>query len=101
MSDSESALSALFVCLTSPLTLDPSHRPFRCCVATSVAHGFVVASIEVFCCELLCLDGLLYVISGILAGFRILLCCFTHTAVWQCDFGVFVSLFSWFCHTNT
>ena len=32
-------------------------------------HGVVVASIEVFYdCELLCLDGLLYVISGILAG---------------------------------
>ena len=34
-------------------------------------------------------DGLLYVISGILAGgipgFRIVLCCFTHSAVWQCD----------------
>ena len=34
-------------------------------------------------------DGLLYVISGILAGgipgFRIVLCCFTHSTVWQCD----------------
>ena len=33
--------------------------------------------------------GLLYVISGILAGgipgFRIVLCCFTHSTVWQCD----------------
>ena len=49
-------------------------------------HGVVVASIEVFYdCELLCLDGFLYVISGILAGaipgFRIVLCCFTHSTM--------------------
>ena len=45
----------------------------------------------------LCLDGLLYVISGILAGgipgFRIVLCCFTHSAVWRCVFCVFGFIF--------
>ena len=92
-----------FACSTSLLTLDPSHRRFYCCLTTSV-HGVVVASIEVFyVCELLCLDGLLYVISGILAGgipgFRIVLCCFTHTTVWQCDFCVSVfSLFLFFAY---
>ena len=42
-------------------------------------------------------DGLLYVISGILAGgipgFRIVLCCFTHSMVWQCDVCVCVFSF--------
>jgi len=61
-------------------------------------HGVVVASIEVFYDgELLCLDGSLYVISGILAGgipgFRIVLCCFTHSTVWQCDVCVCVFSF--------
>ena len=41
--------------------------------------------------------GLLYVISGILAGgipgFRIVLCCFTHSTVWQCDVCVCVFSF--------
>ena len=44
------------------------------------------------------------VISGSLAGgipgFRIVLCCFTHTTVWQCDFCVSVFRFVWFRHTN-
>ena len=42
-------------------------------------------------------DGLLYVISGILAGgipsFRIVLCCFTRSMVWQCDVCVCVLSF--------
>ena len=50
-------------------------------------------------CELLCLVGLCHVISGILAGgipgFRMVLCCFTHSLVWPCGLGVFV----WFCCT--
>ena len=84
---------------TSFLTLDPSHRRFNSVSPLQLLHGVVVASIEVFYdCELLCLDGLLYVISGILAGgipgFRIVLCCFTHTTVWQCD--CCVSVFSLF-----
>ena len=41
--------------------------------------------------------GLLYVISGILAGgipgFRTGLCCFTHSTVWQCDVCVCVLSF--------
>ena len=41
--------------------------------------------------------GLLYVISGILAGgipsFRIVLCCFTHSTVWLCDVCVCVFSF--------
>ena len=41
--------------------------------------------------------GLLYVISGILAGgirgFRIVLCCFTHSTVWLCDACVCVFSF--------
>ena len=45
-------------------------------------HDIVVADNEVFLSELSCLYGLLYVISGLLAGgspgFRIVLCCFTH-----------------------
>ena len=49
--------------------------------------------------ELLCRDGLPYVISGILArgipGFRIGLCCFTHATVWQCECCSF--LFSLLC----
>ena len=62
-------------------------------------HGVVVASIELFpVSELLCRDGLLYVISGILAGgipgFRMVLCCFTHATVWQCDCCVSCFLFS-------
>ena len=69
-------------------------------------HGVVVASIEVFpVSELSCRDGLLYVISGILAGgipgFRIGLCCFTHTTVWLCECCVFWFSFALFCHTNT
>ena len=48
----------------------------------------VVASIEVLFLFLVMPYGLLYVISGILAGgipgFRIVLCCFTHSMVWQC-----------------
>ena len=59
-------------------------------------HVCYMASIEVFyVCELLCLDGLLYVIlAGGIPGFRIVLSCFTHTTVWQCDFCVsVVSLF--------
>ena len=71
------------------------------CISVSplqLLHGFVVASIEVFpVSELLCRDGLLYVISGILAGgipgFRIVLCCFTHATVWQCDCCVFLFSF--------
>ena len=34
----------------------------------SLRHGFVVVCFEVTICELLCLDGLCHVISGILAG---------------------------------
>ena len=45
-------------------------------------HDIVVADNEVLLSELSCLYGLLYVISGLLAGgspgFRIVLCCFTH-----------------------
>ena len=45
-------------------------------------HGIVVAGNLSASCELSCLNGLLYVISGLLAGgspgFRIVLCCFTH-----------------------
>ena len=83
---------------TSLLTLDPSHRRFHCCLTTSVATRRCRCwHRSVLCCELLCLDGLLYVISGILArgipGFRIVLCCFTHTTVWQCDFCVSVFSF--------
>ena len=49
--------------------VDPSHRRFHFVSPLQLLHGVVVASIEVFYdCELLCLDGLLYVISGILAG---------------------------------
>ena len=68
-------------------------------------HGVVIASIEVFFyCELLCLMACS--ISGILAGgipgFRIVLCCFTHSAVWRCVCCVFGFLFCLvFCHTNT
>ena len=49
-------------------------------------------------CVLLCPNGLLYEISGILAGgiagFLMVLCCFAHTTVWRCD--VCVALF-FFC----
>ena len=58
----------------------------------SLRHGFVVVCFEVTICELLCLDGLRHVISGILAGgipgFRMVLCCFAHLEVWPCDFVV-------------
>ena len=69
------------------------------CLSLARSTPFLtLASIEVFYdCELLCLDGSLYVISGILArgipGFRIVLCCFTHSTVWQCVFCVFVFSF--------
>ena len=43
--------------------------------------------------ESLCLDGLCHVISGILAGgipgFRMVLCCFTHSLVWPGGLVVF------------
>jgi len=49
---------------------------------------------------LLCLDGLLYVISGILAGgipgFRIVLCCFTLGGMTMCLFRLRFSLLSCF-----
>ena len=58
------------------------------------------------CFVVSCYDGLLRVISGILAkgipGFRIVLCCFAHTTVWRCDVCVSLgSSFSIICHTNT
>ena len=67
--DSECARSLGLARSTPSLTLDPSHCRFHCCLTTSSCYTAFVASIEVFYdCELLCLDGLLYVISGILAG---------------------------------
>ena len=58
----------------------------------SLRHGFVVVRFEVTICELLCLDGLRHVISGILAGGSLVsawcFCCFAHLLVWPCDFDV-------------
>ena len=49
-------------------------------------------------CEWSYLHGLLYVISGLLAGgspgFRIVLFCFTHTWIWRCLWCVFGSAFA-------
>ena len=56
-------------CSTLLLTLGPSHRRFLWCLTTSVAtRRCRCKHRSVFSCELSCLEGLLYVISGILAG---------------------------------
>ena len=59
------AVSAYFSFLTLALvslSVSPFFSPL------SLRHGFVVVCFEVTICELLCLDGLRHVISGILAG---------------------------------
>ena len=103
----ESQLKSGFACaglLCSSLDtfshLDPSHRRFHCCLTTSVAtrRCRLLAS-KCSYCELLCLDGLLYVISGILAGDP----WFPHSlgGMVMC-FLCFRFLFCLvFCHTNT
>ena len=91
----------------SPLLLLPMFHRFVS--PLEVLHGVVVVTIQVSLCELLCLGGLLYVISGILAGgirgFRIVLCCFAHIKVWQVDDGGCVgsslAAVLCFCHANT
>ena len=48
-----------------------------------------------FSCELSCLEGLLYVISGFWLGgslVSVVLCYFTHTTAWQCYLCVSVSV---------
>ena len=68
LADSERALWAVgapssFLTLAHVLlSVSPFFSPL------SLRHGFVVVCFEVTICELLCLDGLRHVISGILAG---------------------------------
>ena len=84
---------------TSFLTLDPSHRRFHFVSPLQLLHGVVVASIEVFYdCELLCLDGLLYVISGILArGSWLGDPWFPHSAVLLPSLDGMALCLLWFC----
>ena len=85
--------SCFTVCLTllciSPLSLRPG--------VAGVCSGVPL-------CELLCLVGLCHVISGILAGgipgFRMVLCCFTHSLVWPGGLGVFVLFVALPYHTE-
>ena len=73
-------------CFTFRLTL-------FCVSPLSLRPGVAGVCFEVPSCESLCLDGLCHVISGILAGgipgFRMVLCCFTHSLVWPGGLGVF------------
>ena len=74
--------------------VDPFHRRFHFVSPLQLLHGVVVASIEVFYdCELLCLDGLLYVISGILAGDS----WFPHSAVLLPSLDGMALCLLWFC----
>ena len=65
--------------------------------------GVAGVCFEVPSSESLCLDGLCHVISGILAGgipgFRMVLCCFTHSLVWPGGLGGFLFALL-FCHTK-
>ena len=74
-----------------PLSLVSHH--FRCYTAWSL----LASKCSFYFLWVVMPDGLPYVISGILAGgipgFRIVLCCFTHSTVWQCDVCVCVLSF--------
>ena len=71
-----------------------THRLTLFCVSPlSLRPGVAGVCFELRSGESLCLDGLCHVISGILAGgipgFRMVLCCFTHSLVWPGGLVVF------------
>ena len=80
------SLSHLSSCFTVRLTL-------YCVSPLSLRPGVAGVCFGVPSSESLCLDGLCHVISGILAGgipgFRMVLCCFTHSLVWPGGLCVF------------